>query len=142
MVSDCNKFHKVETGQVCQQIADLYGIGLGNFDTWNPRVNVDCSGLWANAYVCVGVIGHTAPTSTTLKTSTTARGNGVATPTPTQPGMVGNCKTFHKVVSGDTCRDIIDNAKITLAQFYSWNPSVGSSCEYLQLGVYACIGLI
>lgn len=56
--------------------------------------------------------------------------------------MVGNYKTFHKVVSGDTSRDIIDNAKITLAQFYAWNPSVGSNCEYLQLGVYACIGLI
>ena len=142
MVSNCNKFHKVESGQVCRQIADQYGIGLGNFNTWNPQVKSDCSGLWANVYVCVGVIGYTAPTSTTLTTTTTTRGNGVATPTPTQPGMVGNCKTFHLVVSGDTCRDIIDNARITLAQFYAWNPSVGSNCQYLQLGVYACIGLI
>ncbi len=142
MVSNCNKFHKVEVGQVCQQIADLYGIGLGNFDTWNPKVKSDCSGLWANTNVCVGVVGYTAPTNTTLKTSTTTRGNGVVTPTLTQPGMVGNCKTFHQVVSGDTCQDISDKAKITLAQFYSWNPSVGSNCQYLQLGVYACIGLI
>jgi LysM repeat protein len=141
MVSNCNKFHFVETGQVCQQIANLYGISLANFNTWNPQAKSDCSGLWANTYACVGVIGYTPPTSTT-KTSTSTKGNGVATPTPTQPGMVGNCKTFRKVVSGDTCQSITNSAKISLAQFYTWNPSVGSNCEYLQLGVYVCIGLI
>jgi len=115
MVANCNKFHMVEAGQVCQQIADLYGIGIANFNAWNAGAKADCSGLWANAYACVGVIGYTAPTSTTLKTSTTTSGNGVAMPTPTQPGMVGNCKTFHKVVSGNTCWDIANNAKIALA---------------------------
>jgi LysM repeat protein len=143
LVSNCNKFHKVETNQGCQQIADLYGIPLTDFTTWNPQARSDCTGLWANAYACVGIVGYTPRPSTTLKTSTTTtRGNGVTTPTPTQPGMVGNCKTFHKVVSSDTCWDITTRAAISLSQFYSWNPSAGSNCEYLQLGVYVCIGFI
>lgn len=142
MVSNCNKFHKVLPDQICQEIANLYGISLADFTKWNPQAKSDCSGLWANTYACVGVIGYTPPTKTTLKTSTTSKGNGVSTPTPTQPGMVGNCKTFYKIVSGDTCQVVATKAKITLANFYKWNPSVGSNCQYLQLGVYVCTGLI
>lgn len=62
-------------------------------------------------------------------------------PTPYQTGMAANCKKFHFVVSGDQCGNIATAAGITLANFYLWNPAVGSTCATLYLGDYVCIGV-
>lgn len=37
---------------------------LSSFYSWNPAVHTDCSGLQASEYVCVGVAGAAAATST------------------------------------------------------------------------------
>ncbi|OHW93120.1 hypothetical protein CSPAE12_08428 [Colletotrichum incanum] len=82
--------------------------------------------MWAEVNVCVGVIGGAITTTTTTKlTTTTTAGNGVATPQPTQPGMVTNCKKFHYVAEGVVCSQIISYHKITLADFVKWNTGVG-----------------
>lgn len=140
MVSNCNSFYLVKSGDSCATVAAAKGISLDNFYKWNPAVGTGCSSLLVSYYVCVNIVG--GPTPTTMKTSKTTPGNGVATPTPTQAGMVTNCKTFHLVVSGDSCQAIATNAKITLANFEKWNPGVGSTCSSLWLGYYVCIGLI
>lgn len=62
-------------------------------------------------------------------------------PTPYQTGMATNCNKFHMVVSGDECGTIATSAGITLANFYLWNPAVGSTCATLDLGDYVCIGI-
>lgn len=145
MVSNCNKFHLVESGQYCALIISQYGISDTDFYTWNPEVGgSSCSNLWLDAYVCVGVIGgNPAPTTTLVtSTSTTTAGNGVATPTPVRDGMAKNCDAFHLVVSGDYCQKIADDARITLAEFYAWNPDVGTTCQSLWLDYYVCISLI
>ncbi|KAJ8127373.1 hypothetical protein O1611_g6263 [Lasiodiplodia mahajangana] len=133
MVGNCNHFHFVESGQTCAVIAALYGISVAQFIQWNPAAMADCSGLWASTYACVGV----APPTTTTSTP-----NGIATPTPTQPGMVDNCNKFYFVVSGDNCASISSKSGISLAQFMQWNPSVGSTCTELWLGAYVCISVI
>ncbi|KAJ4856958.1 hypothetical protein T069G_07855 [Trichoderma breve] len=140
MVSNCNSFYLVKSGDSCATVAAAKGISLDNFYKWNPAVGTGCSSLLVSYYVCVNIVG--GPTPTTMKTSKTTPGNGVATPTPTQAGMVTNCKKFHLVVSGDSCQAIATNAKITLANFEKWNPGVGSTCSSLWLGYYVCIGLI
>lgn len=53
-----------------------------------------------------------------------------------------HAKQTRLVVSGDTCQKIADNAHISLANFYSWNPDVKTDCSLLFLGYYVCIGLI
>ncbi|PWY88126.1 hypothetical protein BO94DRAFT_441732, partial [Aspergillus sclerotioniger CBS 115572] len=63
------------------------------------------------------------------------------TPSPIQPGMTSNCNSFHLVASGETCATIATSAGITLANFYSWNPSVGTGCNTLWLGYYVCTGV-
>lgn len=142
MVNDCNGFDFVNSGDGCKAVADRNGISLEDFLSWNPDVGSGCSGLWADVYVCVGVIGGTTPpTPTTLSTSTRT-GNGIATPTPTQPGMVSNCDGFHLVGSGDSCYDIADEAGIWLLEFYAWNPAVGTDCSGLWLGYYVCTSVI
>jgi LysM repeat protein len=135
MVSNCDAFYKVKSGDECATIASSHGITVNQLYTWNTQIGTGCSGLWAEYYICVSVIGA-SPTSTTTTT-----GNGISTPTPTQAGMTGSCRRFHLVGSGDSCESIAQDAGITLARFYSWNSGVGSSCGSLWLGYYVCIGV-
>ncbi|KAK0385665.1 hypothetical protein NLU13_6842 [Sarocladium strictum] len=138
MVSNCNKFHLVVSGDTCSQIATTAGISLANFYAWNPAVGSTCNLLLLGDYVCIGVLG--SPTRTTT-TSSKPTGNGISTPSPIQTGMASNCDKFHLVVSGDTCSAITTAAGVSLTSFYAWNPAVGSTCAALLLGDYVCIGV-
>lgn len=57
MVGHCNKFYKVKTGDGCYDLAQSKGIDLNDLYKWNPAVRGDCSGLQANTYICMGVVG-------------------------------------------------------------------------------------
>lgn len=140
MVSNCAKFHWIAQGVVCSQVISYQKITLADFVKWNPSVRDDCSGMWAEVNVCVGVIG--GPTTTSKPTTTTSAGNGVQTPQPTQPGMVTNCAKFHYVAEGVVCSQITSYQKISLEDFVKWNPTVGSDCTKMQAGVHVCVGLI
>ncbi|GKT62699.1 lysM domain-containing protein [Colletotrichum tofieldiae] len=142
MTGSCNKFYFVKSGDGCATIASSNGIGLSDFYTWNPAVGSTCSGLWANVYVCVGVIGNSSPSTTTAPVSTTTAGNGVSTPTPIQEGMVSNCNRFTLVKSGDSCATIASSNGIPLSDFYKWNPAVGETCAGLWANVYVCVRVI
>ncbi|KAJ5986039.1 hypothetical protein N7451_010404 [Penicillium sp. IBT 35674x] len=56
MVSNCNKFHDVVSGDGCQTIANAAGITLTQFETWNTEVGSSCSILWLGYYVCIGIL--------------------------------------------------------------------------------------
>jgi hypothetical protein len=145
MVTNCAKFHWIATGVTCGQVISFQKITLADFVEWNPTVGNDCTGMQANVNVCVGIIGGTTTTPTTISTkpsSTTTPGNGVATPQPTQPGMVTNCAKFHWIATGVTCGQVISFQKITLADFVKWNPTVGNDCTGMQANVNVCVGII
>ncbi|KAH8168701.1 hypothetical protein LIA77_11965 [Sarocladium implicatum] len=140
MVSNCNKFHLIKDTTTCQGIADYNKVSLSDVLKWNTGINKDCTNLWLGTYACAGVIGGG---SSPPPTTTTSRpGNGIATPTPTQPGMVSNCNKFHLVKDTTTCQGIADYNKVSLADIFKWNTSLNSGCTNLQLGVYACAGVI
>jgi hypothetical protein len=149
MVDDCDAFYLVVSSDTCADIASSAGISVSDFESWNPTVGSDCSGLWLDYYVCIGIVGGNTSSTTTTTTTTstsmstsTSTGNGVTTPTPYETGMVDDCDTFHLVVSGDDCADIASDAGITLDEFYTWNPTVGTSCSGLWLGYYVCVGIL
>lgn len=48
---------------------------------------------------------------------------------------------YYKVVSDDTCLGIAYQHAITLSQFYTWNPAVGTNCQVLLAGYYVCVGI-
>ncbi|KAH7137618.1 hypothetical protein EDB81DRAFT_655805, partial [Dactylonectria macrodidyma] len=105
------------------------------FYSWNPAVGNTCANLLAGYYVCVGTTTSTQPsTTTTAKT-------GIATPSPVQTGIPSECDKFYLVSSGDTCSAIVSAEKITVTNFYSWNPAVGSTCASLWVGYYVCVGV-
>jgi len=142
IVSNCDKFYFVKSGDSCASIAASNGIQTSQFLSWNPSTGDNCAGLWANAYACVHAIGAVAPPTTTTKPATpttTSPGNGIATPSPTQPGMVSNCDKFHLVKSGEYCVDIAAKYGISTKQLAQWNSSVGSSCAGLWANAYVCV---
>ncbi|KAH8645404.1 hypothetical protein BX600DRAFT_356684, partial [Xylariales sp. PMI_506] len=143
IISTCDGYYLVVSGDTCYDIAATYGITLDEFYSWNPAVGDDCSGLDYGYYVCISVPGAattTAITSTTSTTSTTTTAS-VTGPTPEQTGIISTCDSYYLVVSGDTCYDISATYGITLDDFYSWNPAVGDDCSGLDYGYYVCVGV-
>ncbi|KAK7184907.1 LysM domain-containing protein [Paraphaeosphaeria sporulosa] len=138
MISSCNKFYKVLSGDGCYNIATANGITLENFYAWNPAVGSICGSLWPDYYVCVGIIGSSSSTKSVIPT-TTSSGNGITTPTPVQYGITNSCTKFYFVKSDDNCYNIAQAEGVALNDFYSWNPAVGSSCGTLQPDYYVCI---
>ncbi|CAI7639343.1 unnamed protein product [Penicillium manginii] len=53
--SNCTKFYKVVKDDGCYAIAIHNGITPADFHQYNPAVKNDCSELWPDHYVCVGV---------------------------------------------------------------------------------------
>ncbi|RYP87131.1 hypothetical protein DL769_000590 [Monosporascus sp. CRB-8-3] len=137
MTGNCNKFYLVKKNDGCAGIASNNNIRLTDFIAWNPAVGSDCRALWADTYACVGVIGDPTAAPTTTKD-----GNGIATPTPTQPGMVGNCNKFHKTKKGETCSSIVQNNGISMAQFLKWNHAVGADCSSMWADTYVCVSIV
>ncbi|EKV15529.1 hypothetical protein PDIG_25220 [Penicillium digitatum PHI26] len=135
MTDKCNKFDLVQSGDSCEAIAAKYNIPLSTFYAWNPAVGSSCADLDLGYYVCVATTGYTLPTKTA------SAGNGITTPTPYEPGMVGDCTTFYLVLSGDTCAGIASSQGITVSDIEQWNRKVGSSCTDLWLGEYICVGV-
>lgn len=142
MVNNCKSFYEVKSGDQCSAILSNYGITLSQFTTWNPAVGSTCTALWVDTYVCVSTTGSAATTTTSVKTPTPTSGNGISTPSPIQTGMTSSCKTFYKTKSGDGCAAIATSYSISLTNFYTWNPAVGSTCASLWADTYVCVGLI
>lgn len=110
MVSNCNKFYYVQSGESCDTITKKYGITQTQFATWNPKVGSACTGLWASAYACVAIIGGS--------TTPTNPDNGIETPSPIQGGMVKDYSKFHLVKTTTTCTSIENYYTLPLADFY------------------------
>jgi hypothetical protein len=134
MVSNCNKFHAVKSTTTCRGILDYNKITLADFVKWNPDVGKDCSNLWQGTHACVGVVGS-------KPTPTQTAGNGIKTPSPIQEGMVKNCVKFHHIKDTTTCQGVLKYNKITMEQFYKWNPKVGKDCSGLWKDTHACVGV-
>ncbi|KAJ4165703.1 hypothetical protein LMH87_007324 [Akanthomyces muscarius] len=63
---------------------------------------------------------------------------------PTMPNIVSNCNAFHTVKegSGDSCYTISQKYKISLDNFYKWNPDVKDDCATnFWVGYSYCVGV-
>ncbi|KAF6233163.1 hypothetical protein HO173_008707 [Letharia columbiana] len=85
---------------------------------------------------CTPFSGDSITTSNTPAVITTSAN---PLPSPLEPGTIATCKTFHKVSTGETCYSIANNYKVSLDQFYTWNPTVGTTCAKLFLAFYVCV---
>ncbi|KAL5387455.1 hypothetical protein PMIN02_008148 [Paraphaeosphaeria minitans] len=157
--STCSCFAQVngedwpDYAEDCAGLVEQTCIDVSNIAKWNPWVGTDCdSGLYKDLAagdtraVCIG-IGGTKPIFTssaskmvpTRTMSTPATPVSSATHGPTQSGIVADCTRFHTVVDGDTCGAILTTYGLSLAQFYAWNPAVGSECTGMWLSYSYCV---
>ncbi|KAI0905819.1 hypothetical protein F4823DRAFT_113363 [Ustulina deusta] len=119
----------------CQLIASTYGTSLDQLKNWNPSLptnETDCSFDPSLRYCLMAynpvVTASAAPTSS-------------ATPDQIRPGTWTNCTAYLDVNFGTSCQDILDNYNLTIAQFSSWNPEVGTQCENLWEDYRYCVSL-
>ncbi|OBT40352.1 hypothetical protein VE00_08469 [Pseudogymnoascus sp. WSF 3629] len=134
IVAECDQFYKIASGDQCGTIESKFGISDSDFKKWNSETNDQCSNLWLDYYVCVHIPGAT----TTAPGTPTPTNSG---PTPQMPGVVAECKTFHKVASGDGCDKIEAQYNISFAQLRSWNIQVDATCTNLWADYYICVGV-
>lgn len=59
-----------------------------------------------------------------------------------EPGASPNCTLYADVIDGWTCESVLDTYDLTIAQFYAYNPAVGSDCSTLVLGISFLVFLI
>ncbi|KAF7555932.1 hypothetical protein G7Z17_g1810 [Cylindrodendrum hubeiense] len=142
MVSNCDKFYFVKSGDSCAAIASKHGITLVQFNKWNTKLGSNCGGLWADAYACVSIIGHDPTPSKPTTTTKVSPTNGIKTPSPIQDGMAKNCNKFHMIRTTTTCTSIRDYYHLPLADFYKWNPAVGTKCQALLVNYYVCVSVV
>ncbi|KAL5586885.1 hypothetical protein FOVSG1_012021 [Fusarium oxysporum f. sp. vasinfectum] len=111
LIESCTSFYKAKKGDTCPKIIAEYGtFDFDTFFKWNPAIEFDCSGIWANTWYCVGVPG--TPTAAPTKVagmSTTPKPIGPSKPSTTQDGLIDSCVSFHQAGKGETCAKIISN---------------------------------
>lgn len=58
-----------------------------------------------------------------------------------QENTTTSCTDYVDVFTGSgyTCQNILDQYNITIADFFAWNPSVGSDCSTLFIGYQYCV---
>ncbi|CAG8067040.1 unnamed protein product [Penicillium salamii] len=150
--SNCNCFTSVDLSDsgdyTCDEIVYDFSLTLAELVSWNSWLAGDCdTALYANLNstderaICIGV-GPANKTATA--TATTASSTGTSTQTafttaPTPADTVAGCEQFYTTTDSDDCSAVEIKFDITLAQFYQWNPSVGSSCTNLWIGESYCV---
>ncbi|KAL4772369.1 hypothetical protein BDW60DRAFT_216720 [Aspergillus nidulans var. acristatus] len=144
IISNCNKYHQVESGDGCASIASAYGISLSNFYSWNPAVGSSCGALWLGYHVCVGTSTFQPTTTSTTSQTATTTATTAPGPSPAQPNLIKACTSYYKAQAGDTCQEIVEEKYPyvnSLALFVRWNPAVGYSCSSLLSGYYYYVDL-
>ncbi|PYI36203.1 hypothetical protein BP00DRAFT_386649 [Aspergillus indologenus CBS 114.80] len=123
----CTNYYTVQLGDGCAAIESTYSIAFSQLYSWNPAIGDDCQYLVVGDAICVGV-------------GPTPGGTTTSPATPTQTSATSSaCSRYYTVAAGDSCAGIESQFGITFAQFYSWNPDVGSNCQFLDVGNEYCV---
>ncbi|KAF1812797.1 hypothetical protein P152DRAFT_395832 [Eremomyces bilateralis CBS 781.70] len=155
--ASCNRWHLVLAADTCETIYRMYSSTLNKKQLleWNPALSADCSGLYYQWWVCVGIqvqttpalsfppvtSGSDAPPEPTEYTPTLVPTiDSSFIPSPTQPGTAPECDGWYKTSTNDTCYDLLQNfGYVSMEQFVLWNPAVGADCTALLADTYYCI---
>ncbi|SCO90103.1 uncharacterized protein FRV6_14231 [Fusarium oxysporum] len=142
LIDTCTSFYQAKKGDTCAKIiSDYKTFDFDDFYKWNPAVDKDCSGIWANTWYCVGVPG--TPTSPATRTAeSTTKPTGPTKPTATQEGIIESCTAFHQAAKGETYAKIVASyGTFDFDTFFKWNPAVGKDCSGIWANYYYCVGI-
>jgi hypothetical protein len=152
----------VVANDTCALIESAFDISFTQFQAWNPSIDAACLLLQLGDAYCVD--GNNVAVSSSIAAATTITSSSVTAvtaPGPTQTGIVANCNAWTLCESGKSppairvsrkdrslicflgcsCSAIESEYGLTFAQFYAWNPAIGSGCTDLELGEAYCVGV-
>lgn len=95
----------------CKEVAAGYNIALDDFLSWNPSLKTDCT-LKSDRQYCVSISNDTVPDTNEF------------------------CAEFAFAYPGRGCDAFIATHGLEMAQFTTWNPVVGQTCEGFKTGLY------
>lgn len=132
ITANCNEFYEIKSGSSCSAVESTFSITFAQLYAWNPAIGNNCQYLVIGDAICVS--GPTTSSSTSSGTQVTRRG-------PTQSGIAANCNAYYLAQSGDSCSEIESRYGIAFTQLYTWNPAIGSNCQFLDVGDTYCVGV-
>jgi hypothetical protein len=118
-------------GNTCRDFVDGHYLTEEDFFMWNPALNGNCDGLWADYYYCVvGPGGITAmPPTVTIP------------PASIPYGQTEQCQRWYQR-GGESCQELVVMfSTFSLNDFLGWNPSIGSECANIADGQWYCVGI-
>ncbi|KEZ42591.1 hypothetical protein SAPIO_CDS5827 [Scedosporium apiospermum] len=132
MPTNCISHYLVKAGETCDDVlADCELITREQFFEWNPVLGGNCYGLLADHYYCVFAFDkENLPLPATVKTK----------PENVPADSASNCVAWYRTTDGDDCYLIsLIFSTFSEIDFKTWNPSVGSDCSSLEIGMYYCV---
>lgn len=118
MVSNCDRFHMVTSGQTCAIIGARNGITASRFASWNGLTS-SCSGLWANANACVRTIGFVPSSSVSCSSASGDKPWG-----DNRPAALNNVKSW---CDGNANTDGVGNYAIAQTKRGCYNAPLGTN---------------
>ncbi|RMZ83680.1 hypothetical protein DV738_g1034, partial [Chaetothyriales sp. CBS 135597] len=124
-----------DLGSNCNLIASVWDVTLEDLRVWNPSLgdtsDPSCAFASGVRYCAKYYYGF----------KTYEEEPGVNPDLPVRDGMAEDCTlaVYVNPSGGQTCQEILDSWELTIAQFYEWNPSVGSDCSGMWAGYQYCV---
>ncbi|EIN13862.1 hypothetical protein PUNSTDRAFT_41286 [Punctularia strigosozonata HHB-11173 SS5] len=108
----CLQYYTVVTGDSCGPIEVEFNLTNTEFLTYNPEINADCSNLQLDLAYCVR--------SNLTTGEDPGAGDGDGPPDNLASGSLGNCTSYHTIISGDNCPSIETTYSIAATDFFRW----------------------
>ncbi|EGX92283.1 LysM domain protein, putative [Cordyceps militaris CM01] len=139
-ISGCTSWYLVRKGETCSSVLTMAQLNLAQFYKMNPSIGSDCTSLVIGTNYCISTLPNGNPPDDDDDDTPTTTSAPVATPTPTQPGMIDYCNKFYQVKDGDKFGSLCKANGIGLSDLFKWNPDIGSACKNMKTGNYVCVG--
>ncbi|KAF8457864.1 LysM domain-containing protein [Kalaharituber pfeilii] len=116
----------------CQFVAKLYGVSLEELEIWNPQLGnttlSTCSFQTGVRYCAKYFFGESYVPPVVPEPEL-----------PIRDGTTPNCTEYLEVTEGWTCADILEEYRLTMWQFYTYNPAVLADCSGMWLNYRYCV---
>ncbi|KAL8899139.1 MAG: hypothetical protein Q9207_006349 [Kuettlingeria erythrocarpa] len=125
LAADCKAFYKADSDDTCTKVLEQYDyITREEFYKWNPALNGNCDGLWANYWYCVASFSSDAlPLPPTVTKA----------PALLPSSIASDCVAWYQMTGSDTCESISTIfGTFSEADFIKMNPNVWSDCSNIE----------
>ncbi|KAL3423876.1 LysM domain-containing protein [Phlyctema vagabunda] len=139
---DCNHYFRGDFFQdsidgthwksTCELAAAVMDVTIEDLQTWNPILGntTDACAFATDVRYCGRYYAGDLPYT-----------GDETSPLPFRDGTTPNCTQYAEVTAegGPDCETLLNTWDLSIAQFYKWNPTVGTDCSGLWAGYRYCV---